>query len=477
MSQRPNASSGLYPRLVRALALPLAERLQGMPVQARLGELETSQWWPPERIRELQWAKLQRLLAHAYANVPYYRRRMDEAGVAPTDIRDWPDLARLPISEKDDLRAAGPEQTRDQGVELARLLPYASSGSTGEPFRYGITKAEKAQRWAIVFRYWGWAGLWPGVRYVNVTGGAPGAFKGRPLLRRVEQAATRVMELSAFELYEGNAAAYVERIRRFRPWAVRGYASTMDYLARHLQAQGQTLPVGAVLTLGETLYPQQRQVIQAAFGCPVYDAYGGEAMEAAAQCPQQAGGQGGYHINAESILVEVVDDAGRPLPPGRPGQLVLTNLDNYAMPFIRYNIQDVGALSAERCPCGRGLPVLESVEGRLTDTLVTPAGKVLVVHFFTLLLMRAEGIDHYQVVQERPERMVLRLVPNAHYNEAEEARLLAEVRRYVGPDVQVAVERVAEIPLTRTGKRRFFVSHVHAAEVLQAWVQNSAHSV
>lgn len=444
--------------------MPAVGWLRGVPVARYWRELEASQWWSPEDLRVLQWRKFKRLLDHAYRRVPYYRRRMEEAGVTPDDIRTWGDLARVPISTKEDLRAAFPHATLAAGVDRRRLLLYASSGSTGEPFRYYITREEKARRWAIVFRYWGWAGLRAGIPYVNLTGGAPGLFKGHPWLKRLEHWAARVLELPAFGLYEGNTADYVERIRRFRPRVVRGYASTMYYLARYLQDRGEVLPLGGVLTLGETLYPYQRELMEEVFACPVYDAYGGEAMEVAAQC----GHHRGYHINAESILVEVVDGGGRPLPPGERGQLVLTNLDNYAMPFIRYNIQDVGVLSGERCSCGRGLPLLESVEGRLTDIFITPAGKVLVVHFFTLLLMRAEGVDQYQVVQERPDHIVVRVVPNDRYSAEEEVHLLAEIRRYVGPEVEVAIQRVAEIPLTRTGKRRFFISHVNPQDVEQA---------
>jgi len=453
-----------YTAFLERVAMPVAGIMRGMPVASYWKSLEESQWWSPEEIRALQWRKLKRLLEHAYDRVPYYRRRMDEAGITPADIRDWEDLARFPISTKDDIRAAFPDEAVAQGVDRGTLLTYASSGSTGQPFRYYITRGEKARRWAIVLRYWSWAGLRPGVPYANLTGGAPGAFKGSGWLKRLELWATRVLELPAFALYEGNVQDYVARIRRFRPRTMRGYASTMYFLARHLKERGEALPLDAVLTLGETLYPHQRELIEEVFGCPVYDAYGGEAMEAAAQC----GHHQGYHINAESVLAEVVDREGRPLPPGERGQLVLTNLDNYAMPFIRYNIEDVGVLSAESCPCGRGLPLLESVEGRLTDIFVTPAGKVLVVHFFTLLLMRAEGVEQYQVVQERPDRIVLRLVPNERFSRQEEERLLTEIERYVGPGVEVAVELVEEIPLTRTGKRRFFISQVAPEEVTRS---------
>ncbi|MGC8839708.1 MAG: phenylacetate--CoA ligase family protein [Anaerolineae bacterium] len=452
-----------YSSFLERVAMPLVGRALGMPVARYLRELEASQWWSPEELRALQWRKFKRLLDHAYRRVPYYRRRMEEAGVAPDDIRSWEDVPRVPISTKEDLRAAFPHGTVAAGVNRRDLLMSASSGSTGEPFRYYLTRDEKARRWAIIFRYWAWAGLRPGVPYANLTRSVPGAFHGSGWLARLEQRLIRVLELPALDFSEENAGEYLARVRRFRPEVMRGYASSMYYLATYLREGGEVLPLRAVLTLGETLYPYQREAIEDAFACPVYDAYGAEAMEVAAQC----GHHPGYHINAESILVEVVDAEGNPLPPGERGQLVLTNLENYAMPFIRYNIQDVGVLSEERCPCGRGLPLLGAVEGRLSDLIVTSAGKVLASPFFGMLMMDAE-VEQYQFVQERPDRIVLRVVPSARYSAEEEARILKEVRRYVGSGVDVVVERVQEIPRTRGGKRRWFISCLLAEEVARA---------
>ncbi len=452
-----------YSSFLERVAMPLVGWAMRMPVTRYLRELEESQWWSPEELQALQWRKLKRLLDHAYRRVPYYRRRMEEAGITPDDIRTWEDLPRVPISTKEDLRAAFPHGTVAAGVDRRSLLISASSGSTGEPFRYYLTRDEKARRWAIIFRYWAWAGLRPGVPYANLTRSAPGAFHHAGWLTGLEQRAMRLLELPAAEFSEQNAADYLERIRRFQPRVLRGYASSLYYLATYLIERGETLPVHAVLTLGETLYPYQRELLERAYACPVYDAYGAEAMEVAAQCGQHPG----YHINAESILVEVVDAGGKPLPPGERGQLVLTNLDNYAMPFIRYNIQDVGILSDDRCPCRRGLPLLAAVEGRLSDVIVTSAGKVLASPFFGMLMMHAE-VKQFQLVQERPDRIVLRLVPNERFSRKEEERILEEVKRYVGRDVEVILEQVAEIPLTRAGKRRWFISHVPLAEVEQA---------
>jgi phenylacetate-CoA ligase len=137
---------------LRRAALPVIGRLQGMPVSAALAELEQSQWWPPEALRELQLARLRRLAAHAYAQVPLYRRLWDAHGVQPQDIRSLDDLARLPLLDKSTLRAAYPDDALADDVDRSQLVRYASSGSTGEPLQFVMTRAEKGQRWAVMFR-------------------------------------------------------------------------------------------------------------------------------------------------------------------------------------------------------------------------------------------------------------------------------------------------------------------------------------
>jgi phenylacetate-CoA ligase len=453
-----------YSAFLERVAMPAVGWAVGMPVARYVRELEASQWWSPEDLRALQWRKFKRLLDHAYRRVPYYRRRMDEAGVTPDDIRTWEDLARVPISTKEDLRAAFPHGTLAAGVDRRRLLLYRSSGSTGEPFVYYLTRGEKAIRWAIVFRYWRWAGLRPGVPYVNLSLHAPGAFQHRGPLGQLEARALRLLQLPVFELWSRGLPRYIEELRTFRPWFVRGYPSSIYPLAQYLVERSEQLPLKGVLTFGETLLPHHRRLMEQAFACPVYDAYGGEALEVAAQC----GHHPGYHINAEAVLVEVVDAEGNPLPPGERGQLVLTNLDNCAMPFIRYNIQDVGVLSEERCPCGRGLPLLESVEGRLVDTFVTPEGKILLANCFSELLDWVAGIRQYQVVQETPSKICIKVAVEEGFQEGHLQRALEDLRQYVGPGVELTVEVVDQIPLTRTGKRRWVISHLPPEVVAKA---------
>lgn len=465
-------SERLYTALLRHGAMPVMERMQGISVSPHLRELEQSQWWTPQALRTLQAAKLRRLVQHAYQHVPLYRQLWDDAGISPASITTMEDLRQLPIVTKQQLRAAYPDRALADDADPAHVVPYTSSGSTGEPFRFVMSRAEKGVRWAVMFRCWAWAGFYQGTRYVNLMGDhAHGALQGG-WLQRLEQRLTRMLHIPAFAVHDERLDWVVETIVRFRPAVLRSYPATAHRLAEVLAERRIDLPLRAVLTTGEVLYPFQRHAIEQQFGCRVFDAYGGDGMDVAFQC----GHNTGYHINAETVLVEVLDEAGRPVAAGEEGQIVLTNLNNLTMPFIRYAIADVGAVRAERCPCGRGLPLLDHVVGRSSDQLVLPSGRALLMWYFTTLFRQTPGIDAFQVRQVAPDHLVVRLVPGREfgYLPAEGDRGHAS-GAFVGPDGVVAylhqridsqvrgearldIELVERIPSGPAGKRRFFIA-------------------
>lgn len=466
----------LYSLLLRRGAMPLVERVQRTPVSAPLAALERSQWWSLEQLQALQLEKLRRLAAHSFAQSPLYGRLWREAGVRPEEIRSLDDLRRLPVVDKATLRAAFPDQVLARDVDLAELIPYTSSGSTGEPFRFTMTRAEKGLRWAVMFRCWAWAGLRQGVRYVNLMGEhAHGSLQGGAR-QTLEQRLTQMLHIPAFAVHDERLDAVIEQIVYYRPRLLRSYPATAHRLATALAERGIDLPLRAVLTTGELLHPFQRAAIEAQFRCQVYDAYGGDGMDVAFQC----GHSTGYHINAEAVLLEVLDDAGQPAPPGQEGQIVLTNLNNLAMPFVRYAIGDLGSLSGETCPCGRGLPLLAHVAGRSSDQLTLPSGRALLMWFFTTLFRQTPGIDAFQVRQTAPDHIVIYLAPGRDFGHlpADEQHAANGAQRlgpFVGAEQTTAYLRrriegelrgeavvelllVPQIPSGPAGKRRFFIA-------------------
>jgi phenylacetate-CoA ligase len=440
--------------LVKRIGLPIAEQLRGMHVSKYLGELLRTQWLSSDELRHLQNAKLARLIDHAYRTVPLYREIMDRGGLCPADITCVEDLPKLPILTKEIIRANYPDKTISSAFDASKLIVMTSSGSTGEPFRYSITNDEKAVKWAGLYRFWNWAGYEMGDRIVNLTAFPPRAFKGSKVIGFLESRFSGILGLPANELYKDNADEFVAKIAAFRPKTIRGYASSLYYLAEAMSEKGVKMDVNSVCTTGETLFDFQRELMESFYGCRVYDGYGGEGMEIAGQCGEDPG----YHISAESVILETVGPDGKVCEPGVEGQVVLTDLNHYSMPFIRYNIQDMAVRSDRVCSCGRGLPMLDKLSGRLTDIGVSPSGKSIHVHFFTALFMRiAPRVTSFQIVQERPDLIVVTVVPGEGFDQARE-EIVSTTQGYVGADVQVELVIVDEIPPTSGGKRRLFIS-------------------
>ncbi len=485
------SSEQLTCAFLRYGAMPIVERIQRTPISAPLAALERSQWWPLEQLQALQLRKLRQLAAHSFQRSPLYRRLWTEAGVGPEDIRSLEDLRRLPVVNKTTLRAAFPDQALARDVDPAELVPYTSSGSTGEPFRFTMTRAEKGLRWAVILRCWAWAGLRQGVRYVNLMGEhAHGSLQGGAR-QSWEQRLTQMLHLPAFAVHDERLDQVIDAIVRYRPRLLRSYPATAHRLAVALGERGIDLPLRAVLTTGEVLHPFQRAAIEAQFRCPVYDAYGGDGMDVAFQC----GHSTGYHINVEAVLLEVLDDAGRPAPPGQEGQIVLTNLNNRAMPFVRYAIGDLGSLAAEPCPCGRGLPLLDHVTGRSSDQLTLPSGRALLMWFFTTLFRQIPGIDAFQVRQTAPDHLVILLAPGRDFGHlpadtstpaagaqrlgafvgAEQALawLRGRIEGEVRGEAVVELHLVERIPSGPAGKRRFFIAEMEEAKEVELFPKSS----
>ena len=444
----------MYSTLVKKLGLPIAEKIKRWPMSNYLAQLEESQWWTPGQLQAMQEEKMRAMIRHAYDSVEYYRSVFDERGLKPDDIKTLDDLPKLPILNKDSIRANFPDRIVSNKHDVGSLILGKSSGSTGEPLRYYLTHEEKAFKWACLYRMWRWAGYDFGKKYAIITVYTPSAFKNVPVMDLLERKVMRCLTLQTRDLNSDTVAGFVEAIQDFKPVILKGNPSTCYYIARYMKEHGSRFDVGATICNAETLVPCVRDYVQDVFGCGIYDTYGLEGMEAAAQCSPTSL----HHLAAEAVIAEVVDENGDPLPPGTEGRLVLTALDKWAMPFIRYDTQDVAAIAAGACSCGRGLPLISNIKGRLVDIGVTPSGKFLSVFVFSPLFRDVEGVDAWQVVQESPQEVSVNVKPTAKLTQETLDGILREIQDYVGDDVRVAMNKVDDIPLTPSGKRRFFIS-------------------
>lgn len=416
--------------------------------------LEASQWWSAEALRVEQWTKLQRLVLHAFNQSPFYRLAMEDLGMTPHDIRSPEDFARLPIVDKQTINCQRETMVAQQ-FPRDRLIKTASGGSTGVPVSLYHDPGFVAAYRAVKLRNFGWAGWRPGDAWARLWGAQFDVAPHQQLKQQVWDGLTRVMVLPCWDMSETTMTEYAGRLRRFRPDVIEAYVTPMYHFARFLDARGiRGIEPRGIICSAEMLFDHQRDLIQRVFGCKVFNRYGGrEAGDIAHECPA-----GTMHLNAENYYVEFLRD-GRPVAPGEPGEIVVTPLDLFGMPLLRYRVEDAGSPATGSCVCGRGLPGMAVLEGRIQDLITLPGGRSLPGEFFPHLL-KDFPVRQFQVEQDRPDHAVLRLVRGEGFTDDNLAYLLEKTREYTAGTLDVTVEFCESIPLTPTGKFRYTISHV-----------------
>jgi len=449
--------SGLYEAAFRHVLFPAYETgLRRRRTLAYLDNYRRDQWLSRERIATLQWERLQRLLEHCYREVPYYRTRWRELGIAPKDIRNLDDYAKLPVLTKADIRAHFDELKADSWRD--RLLYKATGGSTGEPMRFGYTRESNDRRTAVMWRGYEWAGSRMGRRTLFLWGGAVGdPTRAHQLKDRIYNTVFSRRILNSFAMTEANMADYADAIDRYRPDIIVAYVGPLVQLAQWLNATGRKIwRPQAIIGGAEALHEFQRDQIQQAFMAPAFNTYGcREFMLIAAECEQRDG----LHINSDHLLVELRTPHGA-AGDGQTSEVVITDLFNDGMPFVRYANGDMATASTGHCACGRGLPLVTRVDGRVLDAIRTASGHVLPGEFFPHMLKDVPGLQRFQLVQRSLDRLDLSIVRGDGFDEASLAYIHREVDKVLGDSVQLHCHFVDDIPLTRSGKLRVTVSEL-----------------
>jgi len=448
----------MYQGLLRNVLQPVHESLiKRRNVRRYQRLLRSSEWWPPAQLRAFQHRELSALLQHAYHHTPFWRERFRRLRLSPESIRTLSDLKRLPPLEKKDIR-----EHRDSmvaGHQRNTLWAKSTGGSTGEPVHFYYTADSYDWRCAATRRGYGWAGAADGAPTIHIWGVT---LHGHSRLSSAKEALhRRVLRRTLFNAFEFDDRAMercVRAINRQKPVALVGYTSPLVALARFVN-DGRRLThyPKAVISAAETLFDYQRQEIESAFRCRVFNTYGSrEFMLIAAEC----GSGSGLHISAENLILEVVREDGTPAEPGEAGEILITDLHNFGMPFVRYRIGDVGIAAGEPCRCGRGLPLLQNVLGRSLDMIRTATGKALPGEFFPHVMKDFPWVDTFQVVQDSASSVRIRMVCNGDRTAESFDELDRLIAAALGDGIAVRYEFVADIPLTRTGKRRVTISEL-----------------
>ncbi len=440
--------------LASGFLFPIHEQLKHHSSTSLRRGLERTQWLQPAELASLQEERLRAFLVRVGASVPYYRHLFAERGFDPSKGRAREMLARFPLLTKDLIRAHAGEMK----APGARLLPMSTGGSTGAPLQFYLSAERISHDVAAKWRATRWWGLDIGDPEV-VLWGSPIELGRQDRLRAIRDRLLRSTLLPAFEMSDDRVRSYLATIRARRPRMLFGYPSALAHIARHAASEGRRmddLGVRVAFVTGEVLLPEQRDRIERVFGCRVANGYGGrDAGFLAHDCPD-----GGMHISAEDVVIEILDPLGQPVPPGDPGEIVVTHLATADFPFLRYRTGDVGALHLEACRCGRGLPQLKEIRGRSTDLIVASDGTVMHALALIYVLREIPGIEEFKIIQEERRRVRVLVVPPAPPAPGLHERIVEGLQRRLGADVRIEVEPVDAIPVDPSGKYRYVVSRV-----------------
>lgn len=435
--------------LLRNIVLPVGDLAFRQRLITRLRFLEQAQWWEPDRLNAYRERALNRLIDVVYHEVPFYRDLMNTAGITPHEVRNREDLRKMPIVTKQMLRSAYPSRTTRKTGQ--RTYEVSSSGSTGKNFLVREDLETAGVHRASLLLALQWTGWKIGDPHLQT-----GITPQRTVDRQLKDALLRCHYISAYDLSDSELDVALDLMDQHHIEHLWGYPGSLYFLAQRAVKKGWNRPLRGIVTWGDNLYAHYRRTIEGAFTSRIHDTYGcGEGMQIAAQCRSA----NTYHVHAPDVIVEGLDDEGIPVAPGAVGNIIVTRLHPGPMPLIRYQIGDMGIMGDGRlCECGRGYEVMDSIQGRDTDIVITPSGNRLIVHFFTGILEHFPEIDCFQVIQQRAESIVLRVVPAMGFSTDTVSKIVSKLHKKGASDLDIEVEVVTEIPLSPSGKRRFVIA-------------------
>jgi phenylacetate-CoA ligase len=442
----------LYRGLLEHALLPLGDQALGTAFTARLKAWRDLQWLSRRVLEQVQTESLRRLLRHASTQVPFYR----EKDIQPDqDVRRW--LRRFPVITKADIKTRVDDFVLgDKGL----LVKEASSGSSGIQGCVYMSKLEQSNVQAIQTLWWEWAGYKLGEPIVQT-----GMTMKRGLVKAVKDCLLRTDYWPAFQLDEKMIGALLQRLRRHPRAMLLGYASSLYLIARVAQAlRLNDIRFKGVVSWGDKMFEHYRRTIETQFRTVVHDTYGcTEGFMIAGQCKEQR-----YHIMSPQVYVELLDADLREVAPGELGYVVVTRLDNYSMPLIRYYLGDLAIKQPgnTRCPCGRNLPMLRRVVGRDTDIVRTASGKHMIVHFFTAIFEQVPEIRQFQVIQRNLREIEIAFIRDRGFHEGVLRRLEQAIQSRLGEPFPILFREVTEIHSAPSGKPQIIQSLLPPTEGL-----------
>lgn len=425
---------------------------EGKLFERMLTELEKSQWYSEQELKELQDEKLNIMVRHAYENTPYYNGIFKKLHLRPSDIKSQKDLWKIPAISKRDV-LINPEDFLATNVNKHFLRVIFTSGTTGAPLKlYRDIRSINFDN-AILRRQYRWSGLTDRAKKAVLRSTlAVNAKINKPPFWRYDYFQNSLM-LSAYHLSKDNVDFYARELSRYGPDVLETVPSIGYLFAKLLDSKSLDLNFKYIFTTSEVLSNDKRDFINSKFKGRIFDYYGlAERVCTIGMCEK-----GAYHVNPEYGITEfphLGDSSGS-------FEIIGTNLNNFAMPLLRYRTGDIARLSLEKCSCGRSFARVKEIEGRTTDKFfITSDGRLLSL-LTGLLSINMIGLMETQFIQEKVGAILVKTVVDHRYSESDETKLKTSIKNYIGDDTSICIEKVPFIPREKNGKFRQFISRVY----------------
>ena len=438
---------------------PLFLKKSGSPKLAYWRTLEKTQYYSRQQLEEIQWQRLQDIWKFVWKHNNFYKKRFTDAGLTEQSLKSPADIAKLPLLTKKDIRLNTASMISD-GFCKEKLIHFKTGGSTGKAIDVYMTEECSELRNACARRHDRWTGWEPGEPI--------GAAWGNPKLPKTVKEKLIDTPLVQPYIYLDTMAVSGASVQEFahawsqvQPTLLYGHAHSLFVLAQYIKKVGckEIQPKG-ILSTSMMLLSHERALIEKVFACKVTDRYGCEEVSLiGSECEQHDG----MHMNIEHLVIEFIKDDGTVAQPGEPGNIVVTDLMNFAMPFVRYKVEDVGMSMDKMCSCGRGLPLMGKVAGRVADFLIKQDGtRVAGISLIENTLTEMPGIDQMQIVQNSLDDMALNIVPGREFSDSVQLGL-SEYFKKIFPEISVTINRVEEILPEPSGKYRFSICRISDA--------------
>ena len=421
-----------------------------------LERLKKLQYLPKEELEKQQLKKLKIMLNHAYNNVPFYKKKFDAGGVTPNDLITLKDLSKFPITTKQELRDNFPDNVCAKNIPKNRFIPNATSGSTGMPFKFFIDKQSTPAKFASFLLFNSWFGIELGDKLLQIsTPHHASIFE-----RLINKFVLRKKHISIHNIKKDNAMQIVNEINRYKPHLIESYASGLLLLAKYMKEQNLkfSFKPKLVITTSEQLTESNRKYAESIFGFDIIQRYG--SIEFCGHLAQECKEKKDMHLNTDLVSIEFVDDKKMPISEGKRGKMLISDLNNFAMPFVRYAIGDLGKYSRE-CKCKRTFPLIE-IEAREMDIILSKKKeKISVLEISGLLIDQyAEYVLQFQIIQKKVGELCIRISPSYKYK-SEMTNILKKDLCMLLPDFDMEINLVDEIPIEKNGKRKILISEIN----------------